>query len=75
MGYKRETDSLNKVVALDRGTNRILNEVKGFDKVFDFKPLAPHRCGFESQNGPWILSGEEAIQHAYGTLFQAQTGT
>jgi hypothetical protein len=33
-------------------------------KVVDFKPLAPHRCGFESRQG---LSGEEAIQLAYGT--------
>jgi hypothetical protein len=36
--------------------------------VVDFKPLAPHRCGFESQQGLWILSCEEAIQLAYGTL-------
>jgi hypothetical protein len=34
-------------------------------KVVDFKPLAPHRCGFESRL--WILSCEEAIQLAYGT--------
>jgi hypothetical protein len=36
-------------------------------KVVDFKPLSPHRCGFESQQGVWILSCEEAIQLAYGT--------
>jgi hypothetical protein len=36
-------------------------------KVVDFKPLAPHRCGFESRKGLWILSFEEAIQLAYGT--------
>jgi hypothetical protein len=36
-------------------------------KTVDFKPLAPHRCGFESQLGLWILSCEEAIQLAYGT--------
>jgi hypothetical protein len=36
-------------------------------KGVDFKPLAPHRCGFESQQGLWILSCEEAIQLAYGT--------
>jgi hypothetical protein len=36
-------------------------------KVVDFKPLAPHRCGFESRQGLWILSFEEAIQLAYGT--------
>jgi hypothetical protein len=30
-------------------------------------PLAPHRCGFESRQGLWILSCEEAIQLAYGT--------
>jgi hypothetical protein len=35
-------------------------------KVIDFKPLAPHRCGFESREGLWILSCEEAIQLAYG---------
>jgi hypothetical protein len=36
-------------------------------KVVDFKPLALHRCGFESRQGLWILSCEEAIQLAYGT--------
>jgi hypothetical protein len=36
-------------------------------KVVDFEPLAPHRCGFESRHGLWILSCEEAIQLAYGT--------
>jgi hypothetical protein len=36
-------------------------------KVVDFKPLAPHRCGFEYRRGLWILSCEEAIQLAYGT--------
>jgi hypothetical protein len=36
-------------------------------KVVDFKPLAPHRCGFESRQGLWILSYEEAIQLAYVT--------
>jgi hypothetical protein len=35
--------------------------------VVDFKPLAPHRCGFESRQGLWILSCEEATQLAYGT--------
>jgi hypothetical protein len=35
-------------------------------KVVDFKPLAPHRCGFEFQQGLWILSCVEAIQLAYG---------
>jgi hypothetical protein len=29
--------------------------------------LAPHRCGFESRPGLWILSCEVAIQLAYGT--------
>jgi hypothetical protein len=33
----------------------------------DFKPLACHRCGFESRQGLWILSCEGAIQLAYGT--------
>jgi hypothetical protein len=36
-------------------------------KVIDFKPLAPHRCGFESRQELWILSCEEVIQLAYGT--------
>jgi hypothetical protein len=36
-------------------------------KVVDFKPLALHRFGFESLQGLWILSCEEAIQLAYGT--------
>jgi hypothetical protein len=36
-------------------------------KVVDFKPLVPHLCGFESRQGLWILSCEEAIQLAYGT--------
>jgi hypothetical protein len=36
-------------------------------KVVDFKSLALHRCGFESGQGLWILSCEEAIQLAYGT--------
>jgi hypothetical protein len=37
-------------------------------KVFVFKPLAPHGCEFESRQGLWILSCEEAIQLGYGTL-------
>jgi hypothetical protein len=46
----------------------ILGGVRGRDvKVVDFKPLAPHRCGFESRQGLWILSCVEAIQLAYGT--------
>jgi hypothetical protein len=36
-------------------------------KVINFKPLAPHCCGFESRQGLCILSCEEAIQLAYGT--------
>jgi hypothetical protein len=36
-------------------------------KVVDFKLLAPHHCGFETWQGLWILSCEEAIQLAYGT--------
>jgi hypothetical protein len=35
-------------------------------KVVDFKPLAPYRCGFESQQGLWINSCKEANQLAYG---------
>jgi hypothetical protein len=35
--------------------------------VVDFKPLASHHCGFESRQGLWIPSCEEAIQLAYGT--------
>jgi hypothetical protein len=34
-------------------------------KVVDFKPLAPHRCGFESQRGLLILSCLGAIRLAY----------
>jgi hypothetical protein len=37
-------------------------------KVVDFKQLVPHRCGFESRQGLWSLSYEEAIQLANGTL-------
>jgi hypothetical protein len=36
-------------------------------KVVDFKQLAPHFCGFESRQGLWILSCEEAFQLANGT--------
>jgi hypothetical protein len=36
-------------------------------KVVDFKLLAPHRCGFESRQGLWILSCEESIQLVYRT--------
>jgi hypothetical protein len=36
-------------------------------KVIDFKPFAPHRCGFESWQGLWNIAFEEAIQLAYGT--------
>jgi hypothetical protein len=35
-------------------------------KVVDFKTLA-YRRGFESRQGLWILSCEEAIQLAYET--------
>jgi hypothetical protein len=37
-------------------------------KVVDFKQLAPHRCGFESRQGLWIVSSEEAIQLDHGML-------
>jgi hypothetical protein len=36
-------------------------------KVVNFKPLAPHRCGFESRQGLRIFTSEEAIKLAYGT--------
>jgi hypothetical protein len=36
-------------------------------KVVDFKPLAPHLYRFETGQGLWILTCEEAIQLAYGT--------
>ena len=36
-------------------------------KVVDFRPLAPYRCEFESRQGLWIISCEEAIKLAYGT--------
>jgi hypothetical protein len=35
--------------------------------ILDFKPLAPHRCGFESRQELWVLSCEEAIQLVYGS--------
>ena len=34
-------------------------------KAVDFKTLASHCCGFESSQGLWIHSCEEAIQLAY----------
>jgi hypothetical protein len=34
---------------------------------FNNNVIAPHLCGFESRQGIWILSCEEAIQLAYGT--------
>ena len=37
-------------------------------RVVDLESVAPHCCGFESRQGLWILSREEAIQLAYGTL-------
>jgi hypothetical protein len=33
--------------------------------VVDFKPIAPHHCGFKFQKGFGILSCEEAVQLAY----------
>jgi hypothetical protein len=45
--------------------SKILNQILTYDKIV--KPLAPHRCGFESRQGLWILSCVEAIQLAYGT--------
>jgi hypothetical protein len=47
--------------------NKTMGRLGRVVKVVDFKPLAPHRCGFESQQGLWILSCEEAIQLPYGT--------
>ena len=35
-------------------------------RVVDLESLAPHHCGFEFPKG--LLSCEEAIQLAYGTL-------
>ena len=35
---------------------------------FFLESLATHRCGFESCQRLWILSCEEAMQLAYGTL-------
>jgi hypothetical protein len=37
-------------------------------KAVDFKSLASHLFAFESHQALWILSYEEAIQLAYGTL-------
>jgi hypothetical protein len=36
-------------------------------KVVVFKLLVNHCCGFESRQGLWFLSCEEAIQLAYRT--------
>ena len=36
-------------------------------RVIDLESLAPRSCWFESHQGRWILSCEEAIQIAYGT--------
>jgi hypothetical protein len=41
--------------------------LSGVVEVVDFKQLTPHRCGFDSRQGLWILSCEEAIQLAYRT--------
>jgi hypothetical protein len=35
-------------------------------KVVDIKPLAAHCCGFESNQGLWILSCKKAFQLGYG---------
>ena len=35
-------------------------------RVVDIDSLSPDCCGFESCQGLWILSCEEAIQLAYG---------
>jgi hypothetical protein len=37
-------------------------------KVISFKPLSPHRFGFEPRQGLWILTSQEANQQAYRTL-------
>jgi hypothetical protein len=53
----------NRIIKLARGVRgRVV-------KVVDFNP---HRCGFESRQGLWILSCEEAIQLAYGTRTRVQ---
>ena len=36
-------------------------------RVVDFESLAAHCCGFESRQGLWILSFDEANHLAYGT--------
>jgi hypothetical protein len=62
---------MNKRVGLSSCLRGCIQETRGIRgrvvKVVDFKPLAPHRCGFKSCQGLWILSCEEAIQLAYGT--------
>jgi hypothetical protein len=35
-------------------------------KVIDFKPLAPHLCGFESREGLGFFHVRKIIQLAYG---------
>jgi hypothetical protein len=37
-------------------------------KVVGFKLLGSHRCGFEFQQGLWIITCKQAIQLAFGTL-------
>jgi hypothetical protein len=47
----------------------IIGDVHGIVvKLVDFKLLAPHHCGFESQHGLNIFSCEETIQQAYRML-------
>jgi hypothetical protein len=36
--------------------------------IISVDPFAPHHCGFEYQQGLWILSCEEAIKLAYRML-------
>jgi hypothetical protein len=40
---------------------------KDYNLTVNFKPLAPHRCGFKSPQGLLIISCDEAIQLAYNT--------
>jgi hypothetical protein len=53
---------------LDNFTSTCLRGICGqLVKVVYSKPLAPHRCGFKSQQRLWIFSWGEANQLASGT--------
>ena len=45
---------------------KFLGNIRGqVAQVFDLETFAPHHCGFDSHQGLWIFSFEEAIQLGY----------